>query len=259
MHADALPASGKSAAEQRSLAQLGLEAPDEDAMRRVVAEPLGLVLAVGPRRSGLSSTLAALAATLPAPPAAGLLAGPDLLVLDPAPSPAAVRRAIASIPVGRRVFSSLSLERAAHVFGHFRALGLSPALLARDLQLVIAQRLVCRLCPACRQADRSAALRGAMAQAANSWLSDTVWEACAARPGGCVQCTGTGSAGHALAYELMVVDTGVRALAEQGAIGLEMEQALFADGRSLWDHGLRLVARGMCSLAALRAAIREPR
>jgi type II secretory ATPase GspE/PulE/Tfp pilus assembly ATPase PilB-like protein len=252
------PASARTSL-QRSLAQLGLETADEAAIQRLVQQPLGLVLVVGPRRSGLSTTLAALAGVLPVPSGAACGSEPDLLLLDPPPAPAALRRAIASIPVGRRVFSSLPLERAAHVFGHFRALGLSPALLARDLQLVIAQRLVRRLCVACRQPDRSADLRGAMAQAANSWLADTAWEAFCARTGGCAQCAGQGTAGHVLAYELMAVDSGVRALAEQGAIGLDMEQALFADGRSLWERGLRLVACGLCSLDALRAAVREPR
>jgi len=216
------------------------------------------VLAVGPRHSGLSTTLAALRAALPleATPAAG--AHPGLLLLDPPPSPAAARRAIAAIPAGHRVFSSLALERAAHVFGHFRTIGLSPALLARDLLLVVAQRRVPRLCPACRQPDRGAGPRHALALATNSWLAGTAVEACLPKPGGCASCAGCGYAGHALAYEVMAVDSGVRALAEQGTVGLELEQAVFAGGRSLWDHGLRLVARGVCSLHSLRAAVREP-
>ena len=48
-------------------------------------------------------------------------------------------------------------------------------------------------------------------------------------------------------------------MVEAGAIGLDLEQALFADGRSLWDHGLRQVACGLCSLAWLRRMVREPR
>jgi type II secretory ATPase GspE/PulE/Tfp pilus assembly ATPase PilB-like protein len=243
----------------RPLAQLGLEPADEAAIRRVLPEPLGLVLVVGPRRSGRSSTLAALIAALPAAPATDPAGTPGLRLLDPAPTPLGLRRAVAAVPLGCRVFASLALERAAHVFAHCRAIGLPPALLARDLQFVLAQSLVRRLCPACRLPDRSAQLRGAMAQAANSWLADTPWEAYAAQPGGCTQCAGQGHKGQVLAYELVVVTPGVRALAEQGAVGLEMEQILFSDGRSLWDQGLRLVARGQCSLQALRAAVREPR
>jgi type II secretory ATPase GspE/PulE/Tfp pilus assembly ATPase PilB-like protein len=243
---------------EQALAQLGLEAADAAAIHRQLGEPQGLVLVVGPRRSGLSRTLAALAALLPAAGGAHGAAVPDLL-LDPPAAPPVLRRAIASVPLGRRVLATLALERAAHVFGHFHALGVDPALLARDLQFVIAQRLVRRLCAACRQADHSAALRSAMAQAANSWMSGTACEAGIARPGGCAQCAGRGTAGVALAYELLIVDAGVRALVEQGSFGLGMEQTLFTDGRSLWDHGLLLVARGLCSLPDLRAAVREPR
>jgi type II secretory ATPase GspE/PulE/Tfp pilus assembly ATPase PilB-like protein len=253
----------------RTLAQLGLEPQDELRVQRVLQQALGLVLVVGPRQSGRSTTLAALLHALPAPvsvPSQGSgtstsQAAPGVIgstVLDPAPSPSALLRACATIASGRRVFSSLTLERAAHVFGHFRVRGLAPPALARDLLLVVAQQRVARLCAACRQADNSADLRSAMAQAANSWLENTAIQACAARPGGCAQCAGQGYSGTALAYELLPVDSGVRAMAEQGAIGLDMEQALFTEGRSLWEQGLRLVARGICSLAALRAAVREP-
>lgn len=238
------------------LQELGFAAADAQRMRRALHAPLGLVLVVGPRRSGLSTTLGALLGAAPEP---GLSCDdPIPILLDPPPSPAAARRAMASIPVGRRVFSSLHLERAAHVFGHFRALGVSPALLARDLLLVVAQGRVARLCVACRQPDRSSDLRQALALATNSWLEGTPVQACAARAGGCERCAGSGHAGHALVYEVLAVDPGVRALAEQGTVGIEMEQALFGDGHNLWDSGLRLVARGICSLAGLRAVVREP-
>jgi type II secretory ATPase GspE/PulE/Tfp pilus assembly ATPase PilB-like protein len=62
-----------------------------------------------------------------------------------------------------------------------------------------------------------------------------------------------------LVYELIEVDARVRGLIEAGVGALEIEQRLFADGRSLWDQGLRLVARGITSLAALRESVREPR
>ncbi len=265
----AVPPPAPHAAPTRTLAQLGLEPQDELRVQRALRQALGLVLVVGPRQSGRSTTLAALQAALPPPVAAplhgsGTFTAPDQpgvigsTVLDPAPSPSTLLRACAAIASGRRVFSSLTLERAAHVFGHFRGRGLAPPALARDLLLVVAQQRVAHLCPACRQPDNSADLRSVIAQAANSWLENTAIQACAARPGGCAQCAGQGYSGTALAYELLPVDSGVRAMAEQGAIGLDMEQALFTEGRSLWDQGLRLVARGICSLAALRAAVREP-
>ena len=241
-----------------ALEALGFLPADIPRLLRAVRAPLGLVLAVGPRRSGLSTTLLALLAGVPAACPAGA-AEPSLpVILDPPPSPAALRRTMAAIPQGRRVFSSLALERAPHVFGHFRALGLSPGLLARDLLLVVAQRRIARLCPACRVPHADADTRQALALASNSWLGGVTAETCIASPAGCPACAGLGHAGHVLVYEALPVDSGVRALAESGATGLEMEQALFAGGQSLWDNGLRLVAAGACSLAALRAAVREP-
>jgi type II secretory ATPase GspE/PulE/Tfp pilus assembly ATPase PilB-like protein len=269
--ATAAPASSGlacAAAESAVLETLGLEPADAHRVHRALQQPLGLILVAGPRQSGRSTTLSALLRALPAPLPVGAPPParppterpPDTrcLVLDPAPSPATLRHAVETIGAGRRVFASVALERAAHVFNHYRTRGLAPAALARDLLLVIAQQRVHRLCSQCREHDRSAELRGVLAQAANSWLEGTAITPCSARAGGCAHCGGTGYRGSALVYELLPIDAGARALVESGAIGLDMEHALFADGRSLWDQGLRLLARGITALAALRAAVREP-
>lgn len=248
------------------LAALGLEPDDERRVRRALCEPLGIVLVAGPRNSGLGATLQALAqvaaTTAGSHPQGHGHGGIDReadLVLDPPPAGVVLRSACASASAGRRVFASVHLERAAHVFGQFQAHGTPPALLARDLLLCLAQQRVRRLCRACRLPDPAPELRAVLAQAANSWMAGVPSAPCRPCPGGCPQCAGTGHDGHALAYELLLVDSGVRALAEQGLIGLAMEQALFADGHSLWDSGLRLLARGQCALHDLRAALREPR
>lgn len=242
------------------LAALGFEAADAARMRRRLAQPLGLVVVGGPRGGGVTTTLRALRAAVPPPPddPAGPDGGtaPPALLLDPVAEDV-VPAVLASIVQGRRILCGLYLERAAHLFAQWRALGIAPDFLARQLLFVVAQCRVRRLCPACRCPDPSDAPRHALARATNSWLTEpaTVYTA---RAGGCPKCAGTGHQGWALAYELLDLDAGARVLVEGGTLGLELEQALFADGRSLWDHGLRLLARGNCSLAALQQAIREP-
>jgi general secretion pathway protein E len=145
------------------------------------------------------------------------------------------------------------------VFWHFQARGTGPAELARHLALVIAQRLVHRLCPDCAVPDASPELRAVLARAANSWLAGVPVQAKVARPGGCAACAGRGYRGRLLLAEVLDVDAGVRALAAEGFAGHDMERSLYAEGQSLWDQGIGLLAAGRTSLSALRSAMREPR
>ena len=51
----------------------------------------------------------------------------------------------------------------------------------------------------------------------------------------------------------------MRGLVESSAPPSELEHAIYREGGTLWQSGLRLVARGITSVAALREAVREPR
>ncbi len=246
-----------------TLAILGLDAADSALIHRRLRQPLGLAVVGGPRGGGVSTTVRALRAAVP--PAAVDAAGggtdapaalPPLL-LDPVAAADDLPAIVSTIAQGRRVLCGVHLERAAHLFAQWRAIGVGPDLLARYLLFIVAQCRVRRLCPCCRRPDTADTTRQVLAQATNSWLTGPVTPF-AAGAGGCPQCAGTGHQGWALAYEILDMDAGARVLVENGVLGLDLEQALFADGRSLWDHGLRLLARGSCSLAALRQAIREP-
>jgi hypothetical protein len=49
-----------------------------------------------------------------------------------------------------------------------------------------------------------------------------------------------------------------RGLIASGVDIVELEPGLLAEGRSIWDRGLKLVADGTTSLDALQAAVRQP-
>lgn len=243
----------------RTLDQLGLEPADELLVRRCLREPQGLVIVGGPHASGVRTSLAAMLGAARMHASAHQRRSLAAIALnDDTSAHRPLRAALASIPQGCLVLAQAHLERAAHAFAACRELGVAPDRLARHLLFVLVQRLVPALCPACRVADTSAHSRKALARACNSWLMGEAVHACAVAAQACANCLGTGYAGRALVYELLLLDSGVRTLAEAGVIGLEMEQALFADGRSLWDHGLRRVCRGQIALGDLQRAVREP-
>ena len=61
-----------------------------------------------------------------------------------------------------------------------------------------------------------------------------------------------------LAYELIDLDMRARGLIASGVDIVELEPGLLAEGRSIWDRGLKQVADGTTSLDALQAAVRQP-
>jgi len=286
------------AADIPPLEALGLEAHDALVLRRALRQPQGLLLLAGPRGAGLTTTAYALLDTLGgaapaapcvlaveaaaarptphwlqcAPVAPGVMPGvdpcgltavaPDVIFLDVLPAGASgaayLHQATMAVAEGTLVVLALRAERALHTLGSLRVQGVLPADLAPHLLLVMAQRLVRRLCRYCAQPDDSAELRAVLARAANSWLREGALRGARAHPAGCAQCGGSGYHGRALLYELLEIDAGVRAMIEEGVGQIELEQRLLVDGRSIWDQGIRLLARGKISLAALRAALREP-
>ncbi len=281
----------------RSLAELGLAEREHALLAQVVRQPQGLVLVAGPARSGKTTTLYALLEavdplqrlvhTVEAPVARrrprwlqheagpegqGLCADrvraalsavlsddPGALLVDASRLELPAPELLGAVAAGWLVVCPVACERAHEAFAHFQALGVAPAELARHLALVIAQRLVRRLCPACAVPDASPEMRSVLARAANSWLAGVPVKAMAAAPGGCAACAGRGYRGRLLLAEVLDVDAGVRALAADACAGHAMERSLYAEGQSLWDQGIGLLAAGCTSLQALRSVLREPR
>jgi general secretion pathway protein E len=105
-------------------------------------------------------------------------------------------------------------------------MGVEPFLLSSSLLGVLAQRLVRKLCPACRRLG-----------------DDGHWHAV-----GCTECSHTGYKGRTGVYELMVVDDAVRALIHNRGSEQDLIAAARAAGlRSMREDGERLVQGGITS------------
>jgi len=185
--------------------------------------------------------------------------GPDAILLGQIASPGVARLALQAARGGHLVLSTMVLERANGVLAEFQRLQAHQAQVLEALSLVVAQRLVGRLCPHCSQPDDRDEVRRALAAALNTWLAQAKVQARRSSPEGCRHCRGTGYDGKTLIYELLEIDSRARGLIGSGADAIELERALLADGRTLWDRGLARVADGTTSLDALLAAVRSPR
>jgi general secretion pathway protein E len=115
-------------------------------------------------------------------------------------------------------------------------MGVEPFLLSSSLIGVLAQRLVRKLCLACREVD-----------ARGYW-----------RPVGCAQCAMTGYKGRTGVYELMDVDDTIRSLIHSRAAEAEIAATAQATGmRSMREDGERLVAEGVTSAEEVLRVTRE--
>jgi general secretion pathway protein E len=126
-------------------------------------------------------------------------------------------------------------------------MGVEPFLLSSSVLGALAQRLVRKLCPACKRPEPIASDDPSASVAPVRW-----------HPVGCAECGGTGYKGRTGVYELMVADDAVRSLIHQRAPESEIWQAARARGmRSMREDGERLVREGITSLEEVLRATRD--
>ncbi len=125
---------------------------------------------------------------------------------------------------GHMVFSTLHTNDAAGAYMRLCDMGVEPFLVASTVEGVMAQRLVRRLCPDCREAyqpDPSELPEDFPLEQLHGPLY---------RPTGCESCRGTGYRGRMGIYELLVTNTTIRDLATQRAPANQIKDAAMAAG-----------------------------
>jgi type II secretory ATPase GspE/PulE/Tfp pilus assembly ATPase PilB-like protein len=225
-----LPGEGGAA----DLGALGFGSGDDARLRGLLERPHGLFLVTGPTGSGKTTTLHAMLRGLPLEtlkvitledPVEYQIAGitqvqvneaiglgfdaclrrvlrqdPDVVMVGEIRDQATAELAVRASLTGHLVVSSLHTNSALDAVARLANLGVEPYLLGAVLRGMLGQRLVRRLCPACRtagelpEADRR--ILGSVGVAAHL----------AGFPVGCRDCRGTGYAGRTLCYELIVPD-----------------------------------------------------
>jgi type II secretory ATPase GspE/PulE/Tfp pilus assembly ATPase PilB-like protein len=168
-----------------ALADLGLRADDEEIIRRELKRPNGMILVTGPTGSGKTTTLYAFLKKIKTPaikvitiedpieyhledieqtqidPEGGygfaaalrsaLRQDPDVILVGEIRDLETAETAIHAALTGHLVFSTLHTNDAAGAIPRLIDLGVRPSVIGPALNLVVAQRLVRRLCPRCRK------------------------------------------------------------------------------------------------------------
>jgi general secretion pathway protein E len=258
-------------------------------LREAIAQPHGIVLVTGPTGSGKTTTLYAALAELNAPdrklltvedpieyrlpgvvqtqvnPAIGFTFGaalrsflrqdPDVMMVGEIRDTETAQIAVQAALTGHMILSTLHTNTAAGAVSRLLDMGVEPFLLGSVLTGVLAQRLVRRLCEACRTpVDVADGAPDAFRPILSAQGVTRVYHAT-----GCPRCGGSGYAGRIALLEFLRVDEAIAGLILHRADSREIVAAAEQGGtRSLAADGVAKAASGLTTLAeVLRVASGE--
>ncbi len=252
-------------------------------IRRLVAEPYGMVLVTGPTGSGKTTTLYGaiteinsgrekiitiedpveyqLGGILQIPVndkkgltfARGLRSilrhDPDIIMVGEIRDKETGEIAVQSALTGHLVLSTVHANNVFDVFGRFAHMGIDPYSFVSALNGVIAQRLIRLSCPSCRvhyAPDEEELVRCGLTREAVAGFDFR-------RGVGCGDCRGTGYRGRRAVAEILTLDDALAELViERRPLRQIKEYARARGMRSLFEDALALVASGQTTLEEVK-------
>jgi general secretion pathway protein E len=176
---------------------------------------------------------------------------PDVIMVGEIRDSETAEIAVQASLTGHLVLATLHTNDAASAPTRLVDMGVEPFLLSSSLLGVLAQRLVRKLCPSCKQPHQPSAPD--LAELGERYNGEKLYA-----PGGCEACNNTGYIGRTGIYELLVIDEEAKTLIH----GAGSEQRLRASAaqrgmRTLRQDGLRWVLSGLTSLEEVIRVTRE--
>jgi general secretion pathway protein E len=256
-------------------AKLGFDAELEARFLSLVDQPNGILLVTGPTGSGKTTTLYTSLRHLNQPdkklftvedpveyqlegvsqieirPQIGLTFAhilrsilrqdPDIIMIGEIRDVETAEIAIQAALTGHLVLSTLHTNSAAGTVTRLLDMGIADYLLTSTINGILAQRLVRRICPDCR--ETYAPLPGFLEQL--GLAPEAAARARLYRGAGCATCHGTGYYGRVCIVELMPFDAAIRRLVLARAETQEIEAQAASDGmRTMFQRGLDLALAG---------------
>ena len=180
---------------------------------------------------------------------------PDVIMVGEIRDLETAQIAVQAALTGHMVLSTVHTNSAAATITRLRDMGLEDYLMTAVLRGVLAQRLVRRLCFACRRAapapaelvKRYSLDRRGVGGPATLWL-----------PVGCGQCRQTGYRGRQAIAELLRPNDEIERLIFSRADHADIERAAVADGmRTMFDAGLDAALTGDTTIQEVVRSIRS--
>jgi type IV pilus assembly protein PilB len=170
---------------------------------------------------------------------------PNILLVGEIRDEETANTAIQASLTGHLVFSTLHTNDAPSAVTRLVDMGVQPFLVASSVMAVMAQRLVRKVCPKCKQRVEPPAhilaglgLRPEIAKKANFMKGK-----------GCANCNKTGYRGRFGIYELMIMSSTIREMTFKGEPTLNIRRVARKQGmRTLFEDGMIKALKGITTL-----------
>ncbi len=261
-----------------SLDQMGWHEDTLGTIRKLCRLPNGIVLSTGPTGSGKTTLMYSMLMDLDREhcavfsiedpveydlpgvsqtavrPASGMIFSwvaraimrqdPDVIMIGEIRDLETTEMAVQMALTGHLVFTQFHAGTAPGALKRLLDMGVEPFLVNQSVRGVISQRLVRRLCPACkRPAKPNLGLLPAGILERLGLLDGEF-----AEPVGCDQCQGSGYRGRRAIHEIIIPDEAVHQAVATGDLEMIREAARKSGMATLFEDGLRYAAEGMTSL-----------
>ena len=176
---------------------------------------------------------------------------PDVILVGEIRDKETASIAVQASLTGHLVLSTLHTIDAASSVARLVDIGIDPYKIAAALKGVVAQRLLRRLCPTCKQPSTEH-----VSERMRRWLPHgmTLYNAT-----GCAECVQTGYRGRMAVMEVLTVSSEIERLIAKGETPDRIAEAARADGmKTLWESGIEHVRAGFTSLDELLRVVEPP-
>jgi type IV pilus assembly protein PilB len=261
------------------MTKLGFEQDSLDKFQKAILKPYGMVLVTGPTGSGKTNTLYSAISMVNKPdtnimtaedPVEFQLHGvnqvqmkeqiglnfaaalrsflrqdPNIILVGEIRDFETAEIAIKAALTGHLVLSTLHTNGAPETISRLMNMGIEPFLVATSVHLIVAQRLVRRICSEC--AETIEVPFGALVRAGYS--PDEARQVKVKKGRGCTTCSGSGYKGRVGLYEVMEINDELRELILVGASAMELKKKAIENGMTtLRRSGLMKVMLGVTTM-----------
>ena len=261
--------------------ELGFDSSTQESWNDIIRKPEGLILISGPTSSGKTSTLYATLQTIntveknivtvedpveyslpmiiqvqineragltfPSTLRSMLRQNPDIIMIGEIRDKETAQMAVRSALTGHLVFSTIHTNDAPSAVTRLIDMGIEPYLVGSALKGVLAQRLVRKNCPDCREPYRPSEL-----VLRRAGLTSMAQQLEFQHGTGCPHCRRTGLHGQTGVYEYFPVTTQISELIMVSASSNTLVQEARKHGfKSLFEAGMNKVAHGDISIEEL--------
>lgn len=265
----------------KDLDKLGLTGYARKVFDKAINQPQGMVILTGPTGSGKSTTLVAALYQVVDPtvnvltvedPVEYVIEGarqlkighkmnfeqairsilrhdPDIVLVGEMRDKETAETAIKLANTGHLTFSTLHTNDAPSAVARLYKMGIEPFLIAYAINLIVAQRLIRRLCKKCKKkvVHHDEGLYESLGLDVEEWKQLEIYEAA-----GCPECNNTGYKGRLAIHEALYFTKGIRQLIVRSGVEVDEEairiQAKKDGTLNLRESGLEKVKLGVTSI-----------